>query len=408
MWVLVLNCGSSSLKYCHAYLEDAGVAGPSVRVEEAGTIAGIGDTAQWTVRRGGQALRTATRAVRDHGDAVRWLAEERPGLAVEAVGHRLVHGGPRFDRPVRLDADVMAELERLSVLAPLHNPPALAAVRTSQSWLGGRTPMVVSFDTAFHRNLPEVAATYALPQDVAKRYGLRRYGFHGIAHASMVRQYTEGAAPSEMCDARVITVQLGRGCSMAAVRGGRCVDTSMGFTPLEGLVMGTRSGDLDPSVVGYVATQEGWDLRAVDRMLNDASGLLGVSGLSAEMPTLLSAAERGHRPAALAVELFCYRARKYLGAYLSVLDGADAVVFGGGIGERAPTIRAKICDSMAWCGLVLDEVRNRAVTGALPGRPALISAASSTIAVYVAGVDEEWEIAQDVWRVLRNGSSDRS
>ncbi len=408
MRVLVLNCGSSSLKYCRARVEDAGSPVPSVQVEEAGTIEGIGGTARWTPRTGSFAPGDPARLVPDHGAAVRWLAEERRGLAVDAVGHRLVHGGPRFSRPVRLDADVTAELERLSVLAPLHNPPAIMAVRASRAWLGAGVPMVAAFDTAFHRDLPEVAARYALPRSVADRHGVRRYGFHGIAHASMARQYAE-CLDAPVDAARLITVQLGRGCSMAAVRNGRSVDTSMGFTPLEGLVMGTRSGDLDPSLVGYLSAREGWDLCGVERVLNEESGLLGVSGLSADMPVLLAAAERGDRHAALAIELFCYRVTKYLGAYLAVLSGADAVLFGGGIGERAPAVRARICRGMEWCGLVLDETRNRHVTQAPAGEPVAISADASQIGVYVVGVDEEREIAQDTWRVLshRSGEADR-
>lgn len=399
MRVVVLNCGSSSLKFCYADVAASGNGPPSVHKLRTGTIEGIGGAARWSVRDGSAPPREGARVVPTHQDAVRWLADAWPGLAVDGVGHRIVHGGARFHEPALLSPSVLTALERFTELAPLHNPPALAAIRAAQAWLGEGVPMTASFDTAFHHSMPESAALYALPRAVSARHQIRRYGFHGIAHASMVRRYAETRGLG-LDRVRVITVHLGHGCSMTAIREGRSIDTSMGFTPLEGLVMGTRSGDLDPSLIGYLAAHELLDVAAVERLLNEQSGLLGLSELSGDMKVLQSAADGGHRQAALAIQVFCYRAKKYLGAYLAALGGADAVVFGGGIGERSPFVRAAICDGMAWCGLTLDQARNAQAVEA-PGEGLVaIAPDDARIAAYVAAVDEEDEIARDTWRVL--------
>jgi acetate kinase len=397
MRILVLNCGSSSMKWCDA--EIAASAAPAVRVARAGRIEGIGAEARW-IERSGAAPRGGTpRAVRDMREAVAWLADEWGGRPIDAVGHRVVHGGRRFTGTTILTPAVLAELRRLSDLAPLHNPPALDAIEATRAWLGDAVPMAASFDTAFHRSLPDRAAAYALPRALAAKHDIRRYGFHGIAHASMVRLYAETQArPHDTV--RAVTLQLGHGCSVTAVREGRSVDTSMGFTPLEGLVMGTRSGDVDPALVAYLARCEGMDVQDVERLLNERSGLLGLSELSSHMDVLESAAAQGHAQAAFAIDVFCYRAQKYVGAYLAALGGADAVIFGGGIGERSPSVRAKICAGMEWCGLALDDARNRDAVTVAAGDMVMIGRASSRIAVYVAGVDEEREIARDTWRAL--------
>jgi acetate kinase len=249
-------------------------------------------------------------------------------------------------------------------------------------------PMVAVFDTAFHATLPQHAFTYALPQDLAVRHRIRRYGFHGIAHQYMLERYCRiTGTPAER--ASIITLQLGNGCSAAAIRNGQSVDTSMGFTPLEGLVMGTRSGDIDPGIVGYLAEKEGLDAAAVERLLNRESGLLGISGRWSDMRDLL-AAEEWDDGARLAVQVFCYRVRKYIGAYLAVLGGAQAVVFGGGIGENAPSVRAMICAGMEWCGLRVDPERNASHVGT-EGR---ISVDGAAIAALVVAVDEAALIAR--------------
>ncbi|ALA58950.1 acetate/propionate family kinase [Nitrospira moscoviensis] len=397
MRILVLNCGSSSMKWCDA--EIAASATPAVRVARAGRIDGIGAEARWTDRSGAAPRGGETRAVRDMREAVAWLADEWGGRPIDAVGHRVVHGGRRFTDTTILTPAVRADLRRLSDLAPLHNPPALDAIEATRTWLGDAVPMAASFDTAFHRSLPARAAAYALPRPLAAKHDIRRYGFHGIAHASMVRLYAEAQARAQDT-VRAVTLQLGHGCSVTAVREGRSVDTSMGFTPLEGLVMGTRSGDVDPALVAYLARREGMDVQDVERLLNERSGLLGLSELSSHMDVLESAAAQGHAQAAFAIDVFCYRAKKYVGAYLAALGGADAVIFGGGIGERSSSVRAKICAEMEWCGVTLDDARNRAAVSVAAGDMVMIGRESSRIAVYVAGVDEEREIARDTWRAL--------
>jgi acetate kinase len=261
--------------------------------------------------------------------------------------------------------------------------------------------MVAVFDTAFHRTMPEVAQQYAIPADLADRHHIRRYGFHGIAHASLAEGYARGTGKSLQHE-RIITVQLGNGCSVAAIAEGRSVETSMGFTPLEGLVMGTRSGDVDASLVAFLAEREKVEASEVERWLNERSGLLGLSGRSNDMRELLRAAEQeGDARAEFAIDLFCYRVRKYLGAYMAVLEGADAIVFGGGIGENSPEVRKRICRNMEWCGIRLDHERNRAAVGIKPGPAARISTDDSSPAVYVVAADEETWIAKETARCVR-------
>lgn len=264
-----------------------------------------------------------------------------------------------------------------------------------------RVPMVAVFDTAFHRTMPEVARQYAIPADLAERHHIRRYGFHGIAHASLAEGYARGTGKS-LNHERIITVQLGNGCSVTAIAEGRSVETSMGFTPLEGLVMGTRSGDVDASLVGFLAEREKVSTAEVERWLNERSGLLGLSGRSNDMRELLRAAEQeGDARAELAIDLFCYRVRKYLGGYLAVLEGADAIVFGGGIGENAPEVRKRICRNMGWCGIRVDHERNHAAGAIKPGSAAKISTDDSRPAVYVVAADEETWIAKETARCVR-------
>lgn len=347
----------------------------------------------------------ATVPAADHRGAVvaifEWLralpAEHVAAGAVDAVGHRVVHGGSRFVAPTRLTPETVKELEPLSELAPLHNPGALQGIRAAMEFLGPEVPMVAVFDTAFHADLPPVASTYALPQALTVRCGIRRYGFHGLAHQWMLLRYAElTGQPPESCP--LITLQLGNGCSAAAIAGGRSVDTSMGFTPLEGLVMGTRAGDLDPGILTYLLRKSGMSPEDLERCLNQQSGLLGVSGLSSDMRDLLQGTESNPR-AELAVELFCYRVRKYIGAYLAALGGAQAVVFGGGIGEHAAEIRGRVCAGMEWCGLRLDPERNRHLAG-MEGR---ITTDDATLHAYVISVDEAALIARQTAECIQPG-----
>lgn len=329
------------------------------------------------------------------GTQPRGLLEDflgRHGLQdVSVASHRIVHGGERFHAPVRVDAAVEREIERLGAIAPLHNPPALRWLREARAVLGPDVPHVAVFDTAFYAGLPAAATTYALPRELAARHGLRRYGFHGIAHDALGRRWRQlhGDAASE---ARVISLQLGAGCSITATRGGRAVDTSMGFTPLEGLVMATRPGDIDPGLLLHLQRAEGMSAEALERMLSRDSGLRGISGASGDMRELLASSDPAAR---LAIEVYCRRARKYVGAFLAVLGGADAVLFGGGVGEHAPEIRARILEGMDWAGIALDARRNRAASSG----EARIDAGGA-VAVWVIPVDEAAILAQEAFRAI--------
>ncbi|MFO7592387.1 MAG: acetate/propionate family kinase [Acidimicrobiia bacterium] len=394
MRVLVVNCGSSSVRFDVVDL-DGTHDDDGMRVAT-GKVEGLGQHAGQTVIMDGRVVGGDVR-VEDHAAAVRALAShlrERGLLpdGLDAVGHRVVHGGEHHE-PVVLTDSVAAALGRTSDLAPLHNVPAFAAVDAVRHELGRGLPMVAVFDTAFHAGLPEHASTYALPGDLSAKHGIRRYGFHGLAHRSMSERW---AALTGVPQARLITLQLGNGASAAAVSNGRSLDTTMGFTPLEGLVMGTRCGDIDPAIPGFLARREGLDLDGVGELLNQRSGLLGLSGTTSDMKALLEARDGGDPRARLAVDVYCYRIRKQIGAYLAVLGGAEAVVFGGGIGESAIEIRRLVCEGMEWCGLVLDEQRN-AATVAEDGR---ISSDRSAMSAWVIAVDEAVVIARDSVRCL--------
>ena len=321
--------------------------------------------------------------------------------SIEAVGHRVVHGGDRYVESTLITEEVESGIDALSELAPLHNPACLAGIRGARAVLGSTVPMVAVFDTAFHRTMPEVARHYAIPTDLADRHHIRRYGFHGIAHASLANGYAVCTGTS-LRQARIITLQLGNGCSVAAIAEGKSVETSMGFTPLEGLVMGTRSGDVDPSIVSYLSEREKVEPAEVERWLNERSGLLGLSGRSNDMRELLRVAEQeGDQRAEFAIDLFCYRVRKYLGAYLAVLGGADAIVFGGGIGENAPEVRKRICRNMEWCGMRIIQTAIDTAVGLNAGSAAKISRDDSRPEVYVVAADEETWIAKETARCLR-------
>ena len=390
-----MNCGSSTLKFRLIDLEES-VHGREREVAR-GTVERIGNDSSGVEFAAKNGVMLQQRAdIPDHGEAIHWVLDwlRSTGLVSSdgpaAVGHRIVHGADYFDEPVLIDDEVMTIIEELGDLAPLHNRPSLAAIRAAREALGSSVPMVGVFDTAFHRTMPDHAAQYAIPKELADRYGIRRYGFHGTAHRYMTGRYA-AITGTTVEQARLVTLQLGNGCSASAVKEGRSVDTSMGFTPLEGLIMGTRSGSVDPSLVAFLARHEKVDAAEVESWLNKESGLLGISGISQDMRELLEAEARGDSRAALALKMFCYRVRTYIGAYLAVIGGADAVVFGGGIGENAPLIRARICVDLDWCGLALDQQLNNDTTGS-EGR---ISVKDSRIQAYVVAVDEEMMIAQD-------------
>jgi acetate kinase len=393
MRVLVMNCGSSTLKFQIIATQPEGTA-PTPGLAQ-GIVERIGHeaTMRYTMD---EDVHEEEDTVGDHEEATRrvfdWL--ESVGTlgtdGFEAVGHRIVHGAHRFVEPTRIDGEVIDALEAIQDLAPLHNGPSLRVIRAARSILGEARPMVAVFDTAFHHTLPPRASQYAIPRDLAVRHHIRRYGFHGLAHRYMMERYA-ALTETPLDQLKLITLQLGSGCSAAAINAGRSVDTTMGLTPLEGLVMGTRSGDVDPSLPGFLATREGVTLDEVDTWLNTRSGLLGVSGHAADMRDLLRAEAQGHAEAALAIDLFCYRIQKCIGAYLAVLNGAQAIVFGGGMGEHAPAIRSRICADMDWCGLALDEARNASSTG----RETRINTDEARIHAYVIPVDEAAVIAHD-------------
>jgi len=322
------------------------------------------------------------------------MAREAGARRIDAVAHRVVHGGNLFTAATVIDDDTLARIESLDDLAPLHNPAAVSGIHAARKIFGSKAPTAAVFDTAFHHTLPETAATYAIPYDLAAKHGIRRYGFHGMAHQYSMLRYAalSGVLPEQT---KLVTLHLGNGSSACAIRGGRSIETSMGFTPLEGLVMGTRSGDLDPAVVTFLVRKENVDAAEVERWLNHRSGLLGLSGSSNDMRDLLSRYASDRR-ARMAIEVFCHRARKYLGAYLAALGGASAVVFSGGIGENAPAVREMICAEMEWCGLRLDKDKNNAAVGV----EAAIEGADARIGAYVIPSDEEAIIAAETARLF--------
>lgn len=394
MKILSINSGSSTLKF------DVLEVNPTERTISRlaqGIVDRIGGDATASLSAGDYAIQREA-PTRDHGEALSVAVEllhQADALAgVEAAGHRVVHGGIHFRAPALIDQSVIKAIESAKESAPLHNQPALAAIKAARLQLGERMPMVATFDTAFYASLPDVAATYALPREVSDRLGIRRFGFHGLAHRFMVERFRD--LRPDITEPRLITLQLGNGCSATASINGSPVDTSMGFTPLEGLIMGTRSGDLDPWVPLFLQKAEGLSIEEVDVLLNRRSGLLGLSGTSNDMRDLLEASKGGDRASDLAVRAFCYRARKYVGAYLAVLGGADAVLFGGGIGEHLPEIRERICEGLEWAGLKIDTQLNvRAV-----GVEASIGSAESTLDAYVIPVQEGAVIARDTYDCL--------
>lgn len=303
------------------------------------------------------------------------------GAAPTAVAHRVVHGGTRFTGPALLDEAARAAIAALSELAPLHNPVALRWIDAARAACGAGVTHVAAFDTAFFASLPRLAAEYALPPDIGVDLGVRRYGFHGLAHEAMSLRWRE-LEPHLPAGGRLITLQLGGGCSMAALERGLPRDTSMGFSPLEGLVMETRSGDIDPAVVPYLERRLSLSGEQVVERLNGRAGLAGLAGSPADPQALL---EDGSAQSRFAVELYCYRARKYLGAYLAVLGGCDGIAFGGGVGEHVPQVRSRILSGLEWAGIELDEAAN----GAARGSESCISAAGSRVSVRVIPVYEE-------------------
>jgi acetate kinase len=356
-----------------------------------------------TVNSGSTSVKLALYRAGPHGALTRVSAQAHSGEALdpqvvlrglmpklpaapEVIAHRIVHGGTRFVQPTRIDSDVLAAIGELSPLAPLHNPVALRWVRAALELWGTQTPQVAVFDTAYFARLPRVAAEYALPPRLGLEQGVRRYGFHGLAHESMWHGWCR-LYPQLPQGGRVITLQLGGGCSITAIDRGRPLDTSMGFSPLEGLVMATRCGDMDAAIIPYLQHKLGLTGEEIVGLLNHDAGLAGLSGSDANPTSLLASSSP---QAQFAVELYCYRLRKYLGAYFAVLGGCDGIVFGGGVGEHAPGVRARALSGLAWAGAVLDPTLNDAARGG----EARLSPPQAAVSVHVIPGDEEMVLAR--------------
>jgi len=383
MHVLVLNAGSSSLRYqvLDSSSGEALVQGHVERIGEPGAKVTQGAAVDEDVE------------VADHAAALALmhrLLDEEGGIDVAAIGHRVVHGGARLTRPVLVDDDVLAEIDRLAVFAPLHNPAAAAGIRSARSSYP-RLPQVACFDTAFFADLPPAAHTYAIDRELASRHEVRRYGFHGISHEYVAAEAARrlGTAVTEVDQ---VVLHLGNGASASAISHGRPVEISMGLTPVEGLVMGTRSGDLDPGLLPYLQRQAGLDADGLDDLLNHRSGLLGLTGHT-DFRDLEAALVEGDEVAHAAFDVYVHRLRKYLGAYLAVLGGADAVTFTAGVGEHNARVRRAVCERLEALGLVIDDERNEAGTG-------VISADGSATSVLVVPTNEELAIARKTASLL--------
>jgi acetate kinase len=396
MKILVVNCGSSSIKY-QLFLM------PEKTVLAKGLLERIGEAEPSLLHSAGGLSQRLSVDSPTHECGINLILKtltsgSAPALArieeIGAVGHRVVHGAAEFTDSVLIDNGVLTTIERMADLAPLHNPPNLVGIRATMHSLPG-IPQVACFDTAFHSSLPPTAHCYSLPHGLCERLGVRRFGFHGTSHRYVSCRAADllGIDRSEM---HCITCHLGNGCSMTAVRNGRSVDTSMGLTPLEGLVMGTRCGDIDPAILLYLLGH-GYSAAALNQMCNKESGLLGISGSSNDMRELEERASAGDRRARLAIDIFCYRVKKYIGAYAAVLGRVDAVVFTGGIGENEAGVRAQCCSDLWLLGIEIDPDRNASARG----REGEIQSDRSRVKLLVVPTDEEGAIAGDTYRLVR-------
>jgi len=406
MKVLVINAGSSSLKY-HLYQM------PQAEVMASGVVERIGEGTSKLSHFFHNKTFTAQTKVEDvekaMGLILKTLVSKEVGVIrgiseIGAVGHRVVHGGEEFTGSVIIDEKVIASVKKFADLAPLHNPPNLAGIQAVQRILPG-VKQVACFDTAFHATIPKIAYMYGLPYELYEKYGIRRYGFHGISHRYVARRAAAIMGRGKY-DINAVTCHLGNGCSVTAVKQGRSVDTSMGFTPLEGVPMGTRCGDLDPAILFYLA-DKGYDVKSLKILCNRKSGLLGISGVSNDVRNLEELAQKGNTQAKLAIDIFCYRIKKYIGAYCAVLDKVDAVVFTGGIGENAVFLRQQICTGLTQIGVQLDGAANQAAVAPLPdqsqvqAKEAEINTKDSRVKVFVIPTNEQAAIANDTYELTR-------
>ncbi len=410
MNILILNCGSSSVKFQIIETDLELIEKNQDRRLASGLLERVIGQALITMQAEGQPKIRRAEPLRDHREAInyilRWIISTESHINhissladIHAVGHRVVHGGEKFTKSVLINDEVIGQIEDNIDLAPLHNPANLKGIIAARELLGPGVPQVAVFDTAFHSTMPETSYLYAIPYQLYRRHRIRRYGFHGTSHRYVSYRYrTIRNLTREQVN--VITLHLGNGCSACAIRQGESYDTSMGFTPLEGLVMGTRGGDLDPSLIEFIRNKEGMTVREIDTMLNKQSGLLGISGLTNDMRELLDEErEKQDRRARLAIDIFCNRARKYIGAYIAEMGGADAIIFTGGIGENSPAIRSRICAGLECLGISIDPGKNLAM---VQGKEGEISPDNSPMAAWVIPTNEELLIARDTVRTVKD------
>ena len=391
MNVLVINCGSSSLKFQLINSETEGVLAK-------GLCERIGIDGRLTYQPAGGEKKTEELAMPTHTEAIQFvinaLTDAESGVVkdlseIGAVGHRVVHGGEKFANSVVITDEVKKAIEECNDLAPLHNPANLIGINACQELMPG-TPMVAVFDTAFHQTMPEKAYMYGLPYEYYEKYAVRRYGFHGTSHSFVSKRAAEILGKS-YDDMKTVVCHLGNGASISAVLNGKCVDTSMGLTPLEGLVMGTRSGDIDPAILEYISKKEGLDIAELMNMLNKKSGVFGLSNnLSSDFRDLETAADEGNKQAQVALDVFCYRVAKYVGSYVAAMNGVDTIVFTAGIGENAALVRTKVCEYLGYLGITLDQEAN-----GKRGEEIAISTPDSKVTVMVIPTNEELAIARE-------------
>ena len=413
MNILVLNCGSSSLKFQLIATDLERIANNNDRRLAHGQIERIGGAAIITFTAEGKQPQRSAAPIKDIRSAVEtivnWIVSEASEIEeiksledIHAVGHRVVHGGERFTESVIITDEILRGIEDCIELAPLHNPANIKGIRAAVEIFGESLAQVAVFDTAFHQTLPEKSFLYALPYQLYRRHKIRRYGFHGTSHRYVAYRYRQ-LEKIEREKVNIISLHLGNGCSATAIKGGKSIDTSMGMTPLEGLVMGTRSGDFDPAIIDFIAAKEGLSAQEIESLVNKQSGLLGISGLTNDMRELVAeAGENNDRRARLAIEIFCYRAAKYIGSYLAAINGADAIIFTGGIGENSPQIRMLICENLFWMGIELEAQLNEEFVN---GREGIISQDAARLKVFVIPTNEELLIARDTARLIGKNDS---
>ena len=410
MNILVLNCGSSSLKFQIIDTDAEAVFNDNDRCLVKGEVERIGSQSLIKYEVPGLPVTKKSDPIANYQAAIElvlsWVISEKSGIKqinsyadIDAVGHRVVHGGEHFGQSILIDQQVIEGIEDCVELAPLHNPANIKGIKIVTRILGSQLQQVAVFDTAFHSTMPEQAYLYGLPYEYYRRYKIRRYGFHGTSHRFIAYQYRNMTGLDKL-ETNIISLHLGNGCSACAIKAGISIDTSMGFTPLEGLLMGTRSGDVDASILEYLHLKEGMNFNDLDTMLNKRSGLLGISGLTSDMRELLEEeAEKQDRRAKLAIDIFCRRIARYIGKYFVEMNGKlDSIVFTGGIGENSATIRARVCEQLNCLGISIDDGQNTRMLNDQKGK---ITAETSKIHAYVIPTNEELMIARDTLKVIQ-------